>query len=144
MHKQYLMKNLILIVAITIFSDAAFAQQKIDLSKDPSRPATELPKTNAELLKEQAQPTAPSTEADLAEKYKTDATPSGTTTTRTIQAVDAPAPSLAPNPSVIVNKTNQQTNLGNGVKANTYIYHDNEGKAKGSGTSIEFGSGKKK
>lgn len=43
------MKSLILFFALSITANAAFAQQKIDLSKDPAKPATELPKSNAEL-----------------------------------------------------------------------------------------------
>lgn len=138
------MKSLILTAIITIGANMAFAQQKIDLSKDPAKPAAELPKSNAELLKESAPPGAQTTDENLAEKYKADLDAQGTTTTRKIQAVDAPPPTIAPNPSVIVNQTTQQTNLGNGVKSNTYIYQDNEGKVRGSGTSFEFGSGKKK
>jgi len=142
--KLYLMKSLILIAIMTMTASTVLAQQKIDLSKDPAKPAAELPKSNVELLKESTQPTTPTADEDLAEKYKADLDGSGTTTTRKIQAVDVPPPTIAPNPSVIVNQTTQQTNLGNGVKSNTYIYQDNEGKVRGSGTSFEFGSGKKK
>ena len=138
------MKGVIIIFIAVFISNVSFAQQKIDLSKDPAKPAAELPKSNAELLKESSQPTTPTADEDLAEKYKADLDGNGTTTTRKMQAVDVPPPTIAPNPSVIVNQTTQQTNLGNGVKSNTYIYQDNEGKVRGSGTSFEFGSGKKK
>lgn len=136
------MKTLILPISFMLFSFASFAQQKIDLSKDPAKPAANLPKSNAELLRESQEPGL-QTEADLKEKYNDPDAINATGTSRTIQAIDAPPPPNIANPPVIMNKTTQQTNLGNGVKANTYIYHDNEGKARGSGTSFEFGKGKK-
>lgn len=137
------MKQIITLILI-FFSSTTFAQsQKIDLSKDPANPAPVIkPKDNATLLKESNSTNVQPAE-ELKDQYSDkDYSTNTTTTTRTLQPVNA-APALSTTLPVMVNTTNKQTNLGNGVKANTYIYHDEEGKAKGSGTTIEFGKKKK-
>ena len=133
----------ILTAAFILLSGATFAQsQKIDLSKDPANPAPVIqPKNNAELLKE-SNGTNVQPAAELKQQYSDkDYSTNTTTTSQTLQPVNA-APALNTTLPTMVNTTNKQTNLGNGVKANTYIYHDDEGKAKGSGTTIEFGKKK--
>lgn len=136
------MKQLFTVLLIFTATSSFAQSQKIDLSKDPANPTPVIPpKDNASLLRESNGTNIPPAE-ELKDQYSDkDYSTNTTTTTRTLQPVNA-APALNTTLPVMVNTTNKQTNLGNGVKANTYIYHDQEGKAKGSGTTIEFGKKK--
>lgn len=136
------MKSIILFALLVSVSTSFAQSQKIDLSKDPANPTPVIPpKDNASLLRESNGTNILPAE-ELKDQYSDkDYSTNTTTTTRTLQPVNA-APALNTTLPVMVNTTNKQTNLGNGVKANTYIYHDQEGKAKGSGTTIEFGKKK--
>ncbi|RYE18642.1 MAG: hypothetical protein EOP51_21530 [Sphingobacteriales bacterium] len=130
----------ILLAIMMLTGGSAFAQsQKIDLSKDPANPTPVIqPKDNATLLKE-SNGTNVQPAQELGQQYSDkDFSQRTTTTTNTIQPVNA-APALNTSLPTSINTTNTQTNLGNGVKANTYIYHDDENKARGSGTTIELG-----
>lgn len=127
------------LLMLTATSSFAQSQQKIDLSKDPANPTPVIqPKDNVTLLKESNSTNVQPAE-ELREQYSDkDFSTNSISTSRTLQPVNA-APALNTTLPTMINTTNKQTNLGKGVKANTYIYHDDENKARGSGTTIQLG-----
>jgi hypothetical protein len=133
------MKTITILFVCLGWSICSYAQ--VDLSRDPSKPATAKPKSNAELLKE-ATPAPPAPNPDLQEQLKSDAATSGTTTGRSYIQTGS-TPNMAPGQSQMMNSTSTQQQLGNGLKTNSAVYYDETGKVKSSGTTIQFG-GKKK
>jgi len=136
------MEKIILLLA-GVFT-ATISSAQVDLSKDPAKPGSQLPKSNAQLLRE-ATPNNNNNNSnpDLADQYKPDAANNGTTSTKTLTPATSASPGqLSANPQ-LMNTTNTQYNLGNGTKANSTIYYDDAGKVRSSGTSIEFGKKKK-
>lgn len=117
-------------------------QGNVDLSKDPSKPQTVKPKSNAQLLQETAPKPEQTGNNNLSEQYKPDAAADGTSTSKGLAPVNN-TPGGLPDAPQMMNTTNSQYNLGNGTKANSTIYYDDAGKVKSSGTSIQFGNKKK-
>lgn len=127
---------LYILLALCFVNEAAAQTDKIDLSKDPVvQPATPK-KTDAELLRS-AGDNKPvnTTDANLAEKYKTDVPLNGT-----YQGV-APNTSIIQGQPQMMNVQQQQGQVGN-LKTNSATYYDNSGKIRSSGTTIELGKKK--
>lgn len=135
------MTRLFCICSLLLLSHTAFAQSdKIDFSKPPGQPAlTTSGKSNASLLKESSQAQDSSAnDTNLAEKYKTEA-PITNGTFRTV--LPNTGTGIMQSQPQMMNATYNQSNLGN-MKVNSSTYYDDNGKIRGSSTTIDLGKRK--
>ncbi|MCB0698892.1 MAG: hypothetical protein H6551_06175 [Chitinophagales bacterium] len=142
------MKTIFTAIACMLYIGAS-AQDKIDLSKEPveTSPMSAIKKSNAELLKESKNNTAPIIiqEDELSDRYKANLgsnSGSGVSTTTSPQSNQQNNTgnfnfNTAPTNTIQTNQYNQ--NLGNGVKSQSTIKIDETGKVRSSSSSIKLG-----
>lgn len=133
------MRILVLLFSLIFCGSTSFAQQKIDLSKAPvGTHGLNSTKSNATILSETTpQHNNKNQEVNLSEKYKADGNIQGTF--RTVNQNNQQPSTFNNNTPEVMNGSTQQINLGTGTKANSTTYYDNEGKVRGTNTTIQFG-----
>ncbi len=131
------MKTVIITTISFFLLNIANGQEKVDLKKVPDNSiGIQTPKSNALILKE-TQPTKSTQEVDLSEQYNKPVNTTAPATFRTVKQNETQPNMLQSSPEVL-NGTTQQINLGTGTKANSTTYYDNEGKIRGTNTTISF------
>ncbi|MEZ5015639.1 MAG: hypothetical protein R2800_01195 [Flavipsychrobacter sp.] len=132
------MRTILLLFVLTLFNTLSYAQQKVDLSKAPiGNNGLSNTKSNAAILRDATPQSADNKEVDLAEKYKSD----NTTVQGTFRTVkqNEPRPNMMNSGTEVLNGSTHQMNIGTGTKANSTTYYDNEGRIRGTNTTISFG-----
>lgn len=139
------MKAFLLSIAIIVFTSSVFAQeQKVDFSKAGSDMS--IGKSIAELLQETStQPAANNNnyeDQDLSKKYKADMNQnsnSSFSTTLTSQQTSPNNFNFNADQPAQMNATQYQQQVG-GVKTNSTVITDQEGKVRSSSTTIKLGN----
>lgn len=131
------MRTILLLFVFTLLNTLGYAQQKIDLSKAPiGNSGLDNTKSNAAILRDATPQSTDNKEVDLTEKYKSDNTVQGTF--RTVKQ-NEPRPNMMNSGTEVLNGSTHQMNIGTGTKANSTTYYDNEGRIRGTNTTISFG-----
>lgn len=137
------MLRLLCVCISLLMANAVNAQSgTLDFSNAPGQTSLiSTKKSNASLLKESGQPATGSVnDTNLSEKYKVDADNLSNGTFRTVAVPNAGTSIMEEQPQMM-NATFNQSQLGN-MKVNSSTYYDDNGRMRGTTTTIDLGGRK--